>query len=213
MTKRSLLLSLLFVAGGLQAQDTPDLDRGQEIAQTICAGCHGVDGNSALPENPKIAGQVEEYIYKQLRDYSSIDGEEPRRHDAVMASMVAPLNDDDKRAVAAWFSSQELEPEAARNPDTIEQGQEIWRAGIKSKGVAACAACHGPAGAGMPAEYPAIAGQYSDYTFQQLQAFREGDRANDPNSMMRDIALKMTDAEMRAVADYAAGLRDTASMR
>lgn len=208
MTKRSLLLSLLFVAGGLQAQDTPDLERGQEIAQSVCAGCHAVDGNSPLPENPKIAGQIEEYLYKQLRDYASIDGEPPRRPNATMGAMVAALSDDDKRAVAAWYASQELEPEVATNAETIELGQKIWRAGIAGKGVPACAACHGPAGAGMPAEYPAIAGQFAQYTFQQMQAFREGDRANDPNGMMRDIALKMTDAEMRAVADYAAGLRD-----
>lgn len=208
MIKRSLLLSLLFVAGGLQAQDTPDLERGQEIAQSVCAGCHAVDGNSPLPENPKIAGQIEEYLYKQLRDYSSIDGEPPRRPNATMGAMVAALSDDDMRAVAAWYASQELEPEVATNAETIELGQKIWRAGIAGKGVPACAACHGPAGSGMPAEYPAIAGQFAQYTFQQMQAFREGDRANDPNAMMRDIALKMTDAEMRAVADYAAGLRD-----
>lgn len=206
MIKRSLLLSLLLVAGGLQAQD-PALDKARQTAESVCAGCHGVDGNSALADNPKIAGQIPEYIYKQLRDYSSIEGAAPRRVNPIMNSMVAPLQDEDMHALAAYFAAQELAPEAAQNRDTIELGQQIWRAGIADKGVPACAACHGPSGGGIPAEYPRISGQFAQYTLLQLQAFREGERHNDNNEMMRSIALKMTDAEMRAVSDYAAGLR------
>lgn len=208
MIKRSLLLSLLLVAGGLHAQDqAPDMDRAKQLAESICAGCHAVDGNSTIADNPKLAGQIPEYTYKQLRNFASINGNPPVRVNAIMNSMVAPLSDDDMRALAHYYASQELKPEVAQNADTVEQGRHIWRAGIASKGVPACAACHGPSGAGMPAQYPRIAGQFAKYTLTQLQAFREGNRANDPAEMMRDIALKMTDKEMQAVADYAAGLR------
>lgn len=208
MIKRSLLLSLLLVAGGLQAQDqAPDLDRAKQLAESICAGCHAIDGNSVIADNPKLAGQIPEYTYKQLRNFASIDGAPPARNNAIMSSMVAPLSDDDKRALGHYFAQQTLQPEAAQNAETIEDGRKIWRSGIASKGVPACAACHGPTGAGMPAQYPRLAGQFAQYTFNQLKAFRDGDRANDPAEMMRDIALKMTDKEMQAVADYAAGLR------
>ncbi len=204
MIKRSLLISLLLVAGSLQAQTA---DNAKQIVETVCAACHGIDGNSALPENPKLAGQIPEYLYKQMRDYASIDGAPPARENAIMNAMIASLDDAGMRAVAEYFASQELKPEAAKSLETIELGQSIWRGGIAAKGVPACAACHGPAGAGMPAEYPRISGQFADYTFQQLKGFRDGIRANDPNEMMRMIALKMTDAEMKAVSDYAAGLR------
>ncbi len=206
MIKRSLLLSLLLVAGGLQAQ-APDLDKARQISESLCGACHGVDGNSLLAANPKLAGQIPEYLYKQLNDYQSVDGRPPAREDAVMNAMVASLDDADKRSLAAYFAGQELQPEAAANRDTIELGQQIWRGGIAAKGVPACAACHGPAGNGIPAEYPRVSGQYADYMLTQLKSFRDGGRANDPNEMMRMIALKMTDPEMKAVADFAAGLR------
>ncbi|MFN3987189.1 MAG: c-type cytochrome [Rhodocyclaceae bacterium] len=208
MTKRSLLLSLLLVAGSLQAQDqAADTAKAKQIVETICVACHGIDGNSQLPDNPKLAGQIPEYLYKQLREYKSWDGNPPVRENAVMNAMVAGLDDADMKALANYFASQTLQPEAASNLDTIEQGQRIWRGGIADKGVPACAGCHGPAGTGLPAQYPRIAGQFPQYTVAQLQHFRDGGRENDPNQMMRMIALKMTDAEMRAVADYAAGLR------
>lgn len=202
MIKRTLLLSLLLVAGSLHAQDQT-----KQTAETICAACHGIDGNSALPENPKLAGQIPEYLYKQMRDYSSIDGMPPVRENAIMNAMIGLIDDDQMRALAEYFASQELKPEAAKSLDTIELGQQIWRGGIASKGVPACAACHGPSGTGVPAEYPRLSGQFAAYAFDQLKGFRDGVRANDPNAMMREIALKMTDAEMRAVADYSAGLR------
>lgn len=209
MIKRSLLLSsLLLVAGGLQAQEqAPDLAKAKQTAETVCVACHGADGNSQLSANPKIAGQHEDYLYKQLREFKGWDGAKPLRENAVMGAMVAGLEDADMKGLAKYFASFELQPEPAKNLETIELGQKIWRAGIAAKGVPACAACHGPAGAGLPAQYPRLSGQFAEYTEAQLKAFRDGGRANDPNRMMRMIALKMTDAEMKAVADFAAGLR------
>jgi cytochrome c553 len=208
MIKRSLLLSLLLVAGGLQAQDqAPDLAKAKQIAETLCGACHSADGNSQVPANPKLAGQIPEYLYKQLRDFKGWDGSKPARESAIMSAMVAGLEDADMNALAHYFSSQTLRPEVATNPDTVARGQGIWRSGIAAKGVPACAACHGPAGAGLPAQYPRLSGQFADYTAAQLKGFRDGVRENDPNQMMRSIALKMTDAEIAAVADYAAGLR------
>lgn len=209
MIKRSLLLSsLLLVAGSLQAQDqAPDLAKAKQTAETICAGCHMADGNSQLPANPKLAGQHPEYLFKQLNEFKAWDGAKPVRENAVMTAMSAGLEKDDMKALAQYFASFELEPAAAKNLETLELGQKIWRAGIASKGVPACAACHGPAGAGLPAQYPRLSGQFADYTEAQLKAFRDGVRANDPNGMMRMIAIKMTDPEIKAVSDYAAGLR------
>ncbi|HRP24737.1 MAG TPA: c-type cytochrome [Thauera sp.] len=209
MIKRSLLLSsLLLVAGGLHAQDqAPDLAKAKQTAETICAACHGADGNSQLSANPKLAGQHEDYLFKQLREFKGWNGNAPVRENAVMTAMVAGLEESDMRALAKYYASFELQPEPAKNLDTIELGRHIWRAGIASKGVPACAACHGPAGAGMPAQYPRLSGQFAEYTEAQMKSFRDGVRHNDPNSMMRMIAIKMTDPEIKAVADYAAGLR------
>ncbi len=205
MIKRSLLLSMLLTAGGAIAQQegaAPDLAKAKQTAETICAGCHMADGNSMLAANPKLAGQIEAYLYKQLTDFKSGSRVSP-----VMGAMVATLNEDDMKGLAKHFSSQTLKPESARSTDTLASGQKMWRAGSLDKGIPACAGCHGPAGAGLPAQYPALSGQFADYIETQLKAFRAGDRANDPNQMMRSIALRMTDAEIAAVADYAAGLR------
>jgi cytochrome c553 len=206
--KRSMLLSLLLLAGGIHAQEkAPDLARAKPIADTLCVACHAADGNSALPENPKLAGQIPEYLYKQLREFKSWNGAPPVRENAVMSAMVAGLEDEDMLALAHYYAGFKLQPEATKRLESVEMGQQIWRAGIAEKGVPACAACHGPAGAGMPAQYPRIAGQFAAYTVTQLKNFREGVRHNDPNQMMRVIALKMTDKEIEAVADFAAGLR------
>ena len=209
MIKRSLLLSsLLLVSGGLLAQDqAPDLAKAKQTAESVCVACHSADGNSLLPENPKLAGQHEDYLYKQMREFKGWNGAAPVRENAIMGAMVAGLEDEDMKGLAKYFASFELQPESSKNLETVELGQKIWRGGIASKGVPACAACHGPAGAGLPAQYPRLSGQFADYSAAQLKAFRDGGRDNDPNRMMRMIALKMTDAEMNAVADYAAGLR------
>ena len=212
MVKRFMVLSLALAAAmAAQAAEKPaakvDAAKGQQIASQVCVACHNADGNSALPANPKLAGQHQEYIYKQLKNFKAADGKPAERVNPIMGGMVAALSDDDMKNVAAYFASQKLKGETAKSANTVEAGQKLYRAGNASKNLPACAACHGPAGGGIPAQYPRISGQFAEYTEAQLKAFRAGERGNDPNGMMRTVALKMTDAEIKAVADYVAGLR------
>lgn len=211
MIKHSLLLSLLLATGAVQAQDKaaaqPDLAKAKQTAEQVCGACHGTDGNSQIPTNPKLAGQHAEYLNKQLRNFKSEGGKPAERANPIMGGMVAALSEDDMKGLSTYFAGQQLKPESAKNKASIELGQKLWRAGDIKRGIPACAACHGPAGAGLPAQYPRLSGQFADYTEAQLKAFRAGERANDPAKMMRTIALKMTDPEIKAVADFAAGLR------
>jgi len=184
-----------------------DAARGQAIASTVCVACHNADGNSTISANPKLAGQHADYLFKQMKDFKAANGKQPERVNAVMNGMIAAYDEAQMRDLAAYFAAQKQTGEAAKLRDTIEIGQKLYRAGDQAKGLPACAACHGPTGMGMPAQYPRISGQFAEYTEAQLKAFRDGARANDPNKMMRMIALKMTDAEIKAVADYIAGLR------
>lgn len=206
----ALLVAAAASGTALAAQPLPKADaaKGQTIATQVCAACHGADGNSVAPANPKLAGQIPDYLAKQLANFKpAAAGKPAERNNPVMAGFAAALSPDDMRNVAAYYSAQPLKPEKARNKDSIELGQKIFRAGIAEKGVAACAGCHGARGEGVPVQYPAVAGQFADYVEAQLKAFRAGERANDPNRMMRATAAKMTDAEIKAVADYIAGLR------
>ena len=185
-----------------------DAERGKTIAAGTCAACHGADGNSQISANPKLAGQHPEYLLKQMKNFKAVDGKPAERVNAVMAGMISSLDEGQMRDVAAWFASQKhVGDKAKTDPKSNPQGQKLYRAGDVAKGLPACAGCHGPAGAGMPAQYPRIGGQFADYTEVQLKAFRDGGRANDANTMMRSVALKMTDAEIKAVSDYVAGLR------
>ena len=184
-----------------------DIAKGQEIAGKVCAACHGPDGNSPLSANPSLAGQHAEYIYKQLGNFKSKDGKPAERNNAIMAGMAAPLSDDDMKNVAAYYSSQAARPRAARDPALVKEGQLIYRGGIAAKGVPACASCHSPNGAGLPAQFPRVGGQHAEYTHAQLKAFRAGERKNDANSMMRTVAAKLSDREMAAASEYMAGLR------
>lgn len=209
---RSAAMAILFATSFVTHASEPvkvkaDPAKGKVVAETICVACHGVDGNSMSPENPHLAGQIEPYIYKQLSNFKATGDAPAARENAIMAGMVAALSDEDMKNVAAWFASQKLKPESAKNEASIALGKKLWRQGDHRKGVPACAGCHGPAGSGMPAQYPRLAGQFAAYTEAQLVAFRAGSRANDPESMMRAIAAKLSDAEIKAVADYAAGLR------
>lgn len=201
--------ALLFWAGTTvaQAPAKPDAAKGQVIAGQVCAACHAADGNSQIPANPKLAGQLPEYLHKQLVNFRPQGGKKAERENAVMAGMIANLSAADFQDIAAYYASQKLKPSAAKDKDLAALGQKLFRGGNVATGVAACAGCHGPAGAGMPVQYPRIAGQFAEYTEAQLKAFRSGARANDPNSMMRSVAARMTDREIQAVAEYVAGLR------
>jgi cytochrome c553 len=204
----AILLATSFMSHAAeQAKGKADPAKGKVIAETVCVACHGADGNSPTSANPNLAGQGKEYLYKQLVNFKAADGKPAARNNAIMAGMVAALSDEDMRNLAAWFSSQKLKPAVAKDETKIALGQKIWRQGDFKKGVPACAGCHGPAGAGLPAQYPRLAGQYAEYTEAQLKAFRNDERSNDPEKMMRIVAAKMSDAEMKAVAEYAAGLR------
>lgn len=194
-------------ASAADAPRKPDLAKGQQIAQTVCAACHGSDGNSPTPAYPKLAGQLASYTYKQLMDFKAAPGKEPARKNAIMNGIVATLSPDDMRDVAAFYAAQKVAPGFAKNKDTVVRGQAIFRGGVVAKGIPACGACHGPTGSGMPVQYPVLANQWTDYTLGQLKAFRAGERANDPEGMMRTIADRMSDADMAAVADYISGLR------
>lgn len=200
----TLALSTMAAAQGAAK---PDPAKGQQIANQICVACHASDGNSPLPANPKLAGQFPEYLHKQLANFKPAAGKKAERDNAVMAGMVANLSDADMRDVAAFYASQKLKPESAKNKDLAAQGQKIYRGGNLANGVAACAGCHGPGGAGIPSQYPRIAGQYAEYIEAQMKAFRSGARANDSNGMMRGVAAKMSEPEIKAVAEYVAGLR------
>ena len=184
-----------------------DAAKGQEIVGKVCAACHGADGNSPLSVNPSLAGQHPEYIVKQLGNFKAKEGKPAERNNAIMAGNVATLSDDDMKNVAAHYSSQTPRPRAARDAELVKQGQLIFRGGIAAKGLAACASCHSPNGAGLPAQFPRVAGQHAEYTAAQLKAFRVGERRNDANSMMRMVAGKLSDREIAAVSEYIAGLR------
>lgn len=188
-----------------KAPPKADAARGQQIASQVCVTCHNADGNSTVSSNPRLAQQHADYLYKQLVDYSAQGQAKPARENAVMTGFASQLSDADKRNVAAWFSSQSAKNDFARSKETLELGQRIWRAGIPDKSVPACMGCHGPAGSGIPAQYPRLAGQHAEYTEATLKAFRDGGRRN--NASMQQIASRLSDPEIRAVADFVQGLR------
>jgi cytochrome c553 len=168
----------------------------------VCAACHGADGNSPSDAFPKLAGQHEGYIVKQLVAFKSGD-----RQNALMAPMVANLTEQDMADLGAYFASQKTAPGAV-SEELVEAGEKLYRGGNKESGVPACMACHGPNGSGMAAaNWPKLSGQYNTYVETQLRAFASGERSNDPNSMMRDIASRMSDAEIKAVSAYVFGLK------
>lgn len=190
-----------------QAPAKGDPAKAQQIATQVCAACHGADGNSPSPANPSLAGQHPEYITKQLLDFKTKNGKPAERKNAVMSGMVASLTPEDMKNLGAYFAAKTSKPGSAKDKDLALKGQKLYRGGNAATGLPACSGCHSPDGAGIPIQYPRLAGQYADYTFAQLRNFRAEDRANDPNKVMRSIAAKMTDLEMKAVAEYIAGLR------
>jgi len=214
---KSMLLALLAVSATASAVEAPkpavkaDAAKGATLyadgdaarGLPACVSCHGAAGNSTIPVNPKLAGQHESYIYKQLVDFTT-----PERNQPVMTTYAKMLSDADKKNIAAYLGTQVSKPGAAKNKDTIDLGKKIYRGGIASKQVAACASCHGATGNGIPVQYPRIAGQHQDYTVAQLTMFRSTKADARKNSaQMHTIAARMSDDEIAAVADYIAGLK------
>jgi cytochrome c553 len=184
-----------------------DPDKAKQLVTSVCAACHGPDGNSAIPANPSIAGQPAEYVFKQLTNFKAEAGKTAERPSPVMTAIVANLSRDDMMNAAAYFAAQPAKERDARNAELVKIGQTIYRGGVINRGVPACASCHGANGAGVPAQFPRLAGQHAQYTGDQLKAFRAGSRANDANRVMRTIATKLSDREIDAVAQYVQGLR------
>ena len=210
---KSMLAMVLLTGAAIsaQAETAPakgDAAQAQNIANQVCAACHAADGNSIAPANPKLAGQPAEYIIKQLQNFKAAlkdPNKDGVRKSAVMGAMVASLSDQDILNLGAYYAAKAIKPGTAKAP--YAAGQKVYRGGDSTTGVPACAACHGPSGAGIPAQYPRLGGQHADYILTQLKAFRSGERANDAGKVMRTIANKMSDQEMQAVANYAAGLK------
>lgn len=203
-----LAMSSLTVAAAEQQAAKADPVKGEAIytngdaARNIaaCASCHGAAGNSTIVQNPKIAAQHEAYLVKQLMDFRT-----PARNNPIMSPISKALSDDDIKNIAAYLDKQQQKPGAAKNKDTVELGKKIYRAGIAEKNVPACAACHSPNGAGIPALFARLGGQHQDYTAAQLVNFRTGARNNSPQ--MTTIAKRLSDDEIKAVSDYIAGLK------
>jgi cytochrome c553 len=209
---RTLALAVLMTVGYsvFAAEETkiaPDLAKAKQIAETVCVACHGADGNSPTPANPILAAQGSEYLFKQLSEFKMTEGKPAIRNNPIMAGMTAALTVDDMQGLALYFSQQKRKPASAVDEKLVAAGKNLWRKGDFEKGIAACAGCHGPTGAGVPAQFPRLAGQYAEYTDLQLKNFRSEERSNDPEKMMRTIADKLSDKQIKALADYVAGLR------
>lgn len=208
----ALFTGLLFAAtfGANSWASTPvpapaakgDATKAQKIVSDVCAACHTTDGNSTNPAYPALAGQSPEYIAKQLHEFKA-----GARRSAIMAPNAAKLSEDDMLNLAAYFSAQLPKHRQAKDASLIAEGQKVYKGGNAGSGVPACASCHGPSGAGIPVQFPRLAGQHSKYVLSQLRNFRSGDRTNDGGKMMEVIARKLTDQEMKAVAEYVNGLR------
>ncbi|MCY4265190.1 MAG: c-type cytochrome [Gammaproteobacteria bacterium] len=194
------LITLMWALGSPLVLAQGDPVAGQTKA-ALCAACHGNDGNSPLAINPKLAGQNAKYLVKQLQDYKS-----GRRVNPVMTGMAAALTEEDMEDISAWYASQTVTLGGA-DPELLELGQSIYRSGVEELSVAACSACHSPTGRGnSPAGFPALSGQYPEYTLLQLKSFRSGERANDMSSMMRTVVKRLSDRELQALASYLSGL-------
>ncbi len=178
----------------------PDLVQGESKFTAVCAACHGADGNSGSPANPKLSQQHPEYLVKQLQEFKS-----GKRANAIMQGFASALSEDDMKNMAYWVTAKKSKPGFAKDKALVSLGERIYRGGIADRQIAACAGCHSPNGAGIPAQYPRLAGQHADYTAAQLTAFRDGVRKN--SVQMNQVAAKMNKREIDAVSDYIAGLR------
>lgn len=196
---------IAFISFTISAESTlssSELASSKRIINNLCIACHAIDGNSSISVNPKLAGQHAGYIAKQLKNFKS-----GLRENAVMAGMVANLTEKEMENLGYYFAEQVISLSSAKKNGVGSLGEDIFRAGIKNKGVPACASCHGPSGHGIPDKYPRLNAQHSQYILSQLNAFRLELRQNDSDAVMRTIAQKMTEQEMNAVSDYIQGLR------
>ena len=198
-----LLVPAVSQAAGEAAPATaakPDLVKGEAMYTAVCIACHAVDGNSAIAANPKLAQQHPEYLVKQLQEFKS-----GKRKNPIMQGFAAGLSDEDMKNISYWVSAKKVKPGFAKDKELVTLGERIYRGGLSDRQVPACAGCHNPTGAGIPSQYPRLGGQHAEYTAAQLTAFRDGGRAN--SLQMSQVAAKLNDREIRAVADYIAGLR------
>jgi cytochrome c553 len=194
-----LAMVALVAAASVNAAGNKDAGKAKSAA---CAACHGADGNSSIAQNPKLAGQGEDYLLKQLQEFKS-----KKRDNATMYGMVVGLSAEDMADLAAYYASNKIKAGVA-DETLVKRGEQIYRSGDASKGLSACIGCHGPAGEGnSAAKFPAVQGQHSEYVDSQLKAFSAGARANDAGKMMQNIAGKMNPADMKAVASYIQGLQ------
>ena len=189
-----------YAAGDAPKAAKPDLVKGEATYTAVCAACHNADGNSSIAANPKLAQQHPEYLVKQLQEFKS-----GKRNNPIMKGFASALSDDDMRNVSYWLTSKPAKAGFAKDKGLVAMGERIYRGGIADRQIAACAGCHSPNGAGIPAQYPRLSGQHADYTVAQLNTFRDGSRAN--STQMTQVAAKLNDKEIKAVADYIAGLR------
>lgn len=205
--KKQLAFVALLLSASVSAYEAGDPEIGKSKSM-VCAACHGADGNSVIPANPRLAGQHERYLYKQLVEFKQAakSGGEEGRNNMVMNGIASGLSDDDMRHLAAYFASQTPAKDSAPE-DVVEAGQALYRAGDQERNIAACIACHGPTGNGVGlAGFPDISGNHPEYTAAQLKMFRSGERHNDLNGMMRGVAAKLTDEDIRVLSEYLAGL-------
>ena len=203
--KSTLALLLAMAVMPTQAAEAtatakPDPAKGQAISTQVCGACHTADGSRGVPANPIIAGQHPEYLVKQLTEFKA-----GKRDNPIMKGFASTLSEDDMRNVAAFYAGAQAKPGFAKSKDLVKLGEKIYRGGIAERGIAACAGCHSPTGAGVPSQYPRLAGQHADYVEAQLTAFRDGLRRNSPQ--MSGVAANMSAREIKAVSDYIAGLR------
>ncbi|GAB4393348.1 MAG: c-type cytochrome [Gammaproteobacteria bacterium] len=197
----SLIIGLLLTVN--VNAETTTFSAMPEVAK-VCAACHGPDGNSLSPIWPKLAAQHAKYFIKQMQDFKQ--GPEGPRYNVTMHGMAAGLSDDDIALLANYYAQQPISPGKA-NPELIKLGETIYRAGDRTKGISACTACHGPRGLGNgQAGFPRLSGQFAQYTELQMNAYKDGSRSNDANGIMRDIAQRMTEQQIKAVASYLEGL-------
>ncbi|MBE9564169.1 MAG: cytochrome c4 [Proteobacteria bacterium] len=203
MKKLILVAVALFASATMNVAIAGDAAAGK-AKSAACGGCHGFDGNSPIPAYPKLAGQNEAYIAKQVKDFKA----NTTRQNAIMLGMVAALSDEDAADIGAYFQSQTLAAVATFDESKAAAGRDLYKGGDMQKGIPACQACHGPKGSGTAGiGYPQIGGQYTEYTLAQLKAFKDGTRTNDDKMLMRSIVEKLSDEDMVAVANYIASLK------